>query len=68
MFQLDLIAPSPMKYALISDVHANLPALEAVLADIRKHPELEATYELLRTSSAPSVPAQALTGTEGPLA
>jgi predicted phosphodiesterase len=46
MFQLDLIAPSPMKYALISDVHANLPALEAVLADIRKHPELEATYHL----------------------
>ena len=23
-----------MKYALISDIHANLPALEAVLADI----------------------------------
>ena len=25
-----------MKYALISDIHANLPALEAVLADIRR--------------------------------
>jgi predicted phosphodiesterase len=24
-----------MKYALISDIHANLPALESVLADIR---------------------------------
>jgi hypothetical protein len=23
-----------MKYALVSDVHSNLPALEAVLADI----------------------------------
>jgi predicted phosphodiesterase len=35
-----------MKYALISDVHANLPALEAVLADIEKHPEVAATYHL----------------------
>jgi len=25
-----------MKYALISDIHANLPALDSVLADIAK--------------------------------
>jgi hypothetical protein len=25
-----------MKYALISDIHSNVPALEAVLADIEK--------------------------------
>lgn len=34
-----------MKYALISDVHANLPALEAVLADIPAH-GVDATYHL----------------------
>jgi len=34
-----------MKYALISDIHANLPALEAVLADVaEQHPD--ATYHL----------------------
>jgi hypothetical protein len=31
-----------MKYALISDIHANLPALEAVLADIRDRQEVAA--------------------------
>lgn len=35
-----------MKYALISDIHANLPALEAVLADIEGRPDVEATYHL----------------------
>ena len=35
-----------MKYALISDVHANLPALEAVLADIAAKPDIAATYHL----------------------
>jgi predicted phosphodiesterase len=35
-----------VKYALISDIHANLPALEAVLADIAKRPEVAATYHL----------------------
>ena len=35
-----------MKYALISDIHANLPALEAVLADISGRPEVGATYHL----------------------
>jgi predicted phosphodiesterase len=35
-----------MRYALISDVHANLPALEAVLADIAARPEVGATYHL----------------------
>lgn len=35
-----------MKYALISDIHANLPALEAVLADIRERAQVKATYHL----------------------
>ena len=36
-----------MRYALISDVHANLPALEAVLADIeQRQPPIDATYHL----------------------
>jgi predicted phosphodiesterase len=35
-----------MKYALISDIHANLPALEAVLAQIEKQPGIAATYHL----------------------
>ena len=35
-----------MKYALISDIHANLPALEAVLSDIDRRPDVGATYHL----------------------
>ena len=35
-----------MRYALISDVHANLPALESTLADIASRPDVEATYHL----------------------
>lgn len=35
-----------MKYALISDVHANLPALEAVLADIGTRSDVSAAYHL----------------------
>jgi predicted phosphodiesterase len=35
-----------VRYALISDIHANLPALEAVLADIRARDEIHATYHL----------------------
>jgi predicted phosphodiesterase len=35
-----------MRYALISDIHANLPALEAVLADIALRPDVGATYHL----------------------
>lgn len=35
-----------MKYALISDVHANLPALEAVLADIDARGDVRAVYHL----------------------
>jgi len=35
-----------MRYALISDVHANLPALEAVIADIATHPDIAVTYHL----------------------
>ena len=35
-----------MRYALISDIHANLPALEAVLADIEARPNVGAVYHL----------------------
>ena len=35
-----------MRYALISDVHANLPALDAVLADIDARGDADATYHL----------------------
>jgi predicted phosphodiesterase len=35
-----------MQYALISDIHANLPALKAVLAHIDAKPEIDATYHL----------------------
>jgi predicted phosphodiesterase len=35
-----------MKYALISDIHANAPALEAVLADLAAREDLTATYHL----------------------
>ncbi len=35
-----------MKYALISDVHSNLPALEAVLADIDGREDVGAIYHL----------------------
>ena len=35
-----------MKYALISDVHSNLPALEAVLADIERREDVDAIYHL----------------------
>ena len=35
-----------MKYALISDIHANLPALEAVLADIDRRPDVDGIYHL----------------------
>ncbi len=35
-----------MRYALISDIHANLPALGAVLAEIGRRPDIGATYHL----------------------
>lgn len=35
-----------MRYALISDIHGNLPALEAVLADIDGRSDVEALYHL----------------------
>ena len=35
-----------MKYALISDVHANLPALEAVLEHVSRQRDVIATYHL----------------------
>jgi len=35
-----------MKIALISDIHANLPALEAVLDDLKSRSEVKAVYHL----------------------
>jgi predicted phosphodiesterase len=35
-----------VRYALISDIHANLPALEAVLADIDARADVDSTYHL----------------------
>jgi len=35
-----------MRYALISDIHANLPALKAVLDQIALNPGIDATYHL----------------------
>lgn len=35
-----------MRCALISDIHANLPALEAVLRDIAERPGVDSTYHL----------------------
>lgn len=35
-----------MRYALISDIHANLPALEAVLAEISRRRDIDAVYHL----------------------
>jgi predicted phosphodiesterase len=35
-----------LRYALISDIHANLPALEAVLADIDARPGVDVIYHL----------------------
>lgn len=35
-----------MRYALISDIHANLPALQAVLAHIDASPDIDAIYHL----------------------
>jgi predicted phosphodiesterase len=36
----------PMRYILISDIHANLPALEAVLAHASTQPGIEGIYHL----------------------
>lgn len=35
-----------MRYALMSDIHANLPALEAVLADTSARADIDAVYHL----------------------
>lgn len=35
-----------MKYALLGDIHANLPALEAVLADIDRRDDVHAVFHL----------------------
>ena len=46
-----------MRYALLSDIHANLPALDAVLADIAQRPDVGGVYhlgDLVGYSSEPS--------------
>lgn len=35
-----------MRYALISDIHGNLPALDAVLADVDRRDDVDAVYHL----------------------
>lgn len=35
-----------MRYALLSDIHGNLPALEAVLTDLERREEIDAIYHL----------------------
>ena len=35
-----------MRIALLSDIHANLPALEAVLVAVAAEPNVAATYHL----------------------
>ena len=35
-----------MRYALLSDIHANLPTLEAVLEDLRGRNGVDAVYHL----------------------
>jgi predicted phosphodiesterase len=35
-----------MRYALLSDIHANLPALDAVLADVKMREGIDAVYHL----------------------
>ena len=35
-----------MRYALLSDIHANLPALQAVFAEIDRRANIDATYHL----------------------
>jgi len=45
-----------VRLALVSDIHANLPALEAVLADVASRPDVAATYhvgDLVGYSSQP---------------
>ncbi len=37
-----------MRYALISDIHANLPALEAVLGDVGARPDVDAIRQSTR--------------------
>ena len=46
-----------MRYALISDIHANLPALDAVLADIDRRGDVDAIHhagDLVGYSSSPN--------------
>src|SRR6185503_10165884 len=42
----DLRMTSSVRYALLSDIHANLPALDAVLADIAARSDVAGTYHL----------------------
>lgn len=55
---------TPMRYALLSDVHANLQALDAVLADIDQRADTDATYhlgDLVGYSSSPNEVVERLT-------
>lgn len=55
-----------MKYALISDIHSNVPALEAVLADADRREDVGAIYHLGDlVGYAPCNEVVALTGERG---
>ena len=41
-----VLTAADMRYALISDIHANLPALQAVLGDIDARKDVDAIYHL----------------------
>jgi predicted phosphodiesterase len=52
-----------MRYALISDIHANLAALDAVLADIDRRGDVDAIYhagDLVGYSAEPNEVVQRL--------
>ena len=45
-------AVADMRYALISDIHANLPALESVLKDIAMRGDADAVYHAIASALA----------------
>jgi len=42
----EAVVPPVLRYALLSDIHANLPALREVLADIDRRANIDATFHL----------------------
>jgi hypothetical protein len=42
-----------MRIAIVSDIHANLPALEAVLRDLGNQHDIEAVAAAIRQSELP---------------